>query len=172
MNYFQLLESYGFYGYKCNINNIVVIISKENTGFCNNTTNLIDVKTDALSYCSVLESLLSAEKTMNKAQLFISERSHMEPKNEQWLKTVMGTSETFLATSKLKPPRRQWQATPVLLPRKSRGWRSLVGCSPWGRYESDVTARLHFHFPLSRNGEGNGNALQCSCLENPRDAGA
>lgn len=63
MNYFQLLESDGFYGYKCNINNIVVIISKENTGFCNNTTNLIDVKTDALSYCSVLESLLSAKKT-------------------------------------------------------------------------------------------------------------
>ena len=121
-----------------------MIISKENTGFCNNTTNLIDVKTDALSYCSVLESLLSAEKTMNKAQLFISERSHMEPKNEQWLKTVMGTSETFLATSKLKPPRRQWQATPVLLPRKSRGWRSLVGCSPWGRYESDTTEQLHF----------------------------
>ena len=57
------VESDGFYGYKCNINNIVVIISKENTGFCNNTTNLIDVKTDALSYCSMLESLLSAEKT-------------------------------------------------------------------------------------------------------------
>ena len=63
MNYFQLLESYGFYGYKCNINNIVMIIRKENTGFCNNTTNLIDAKTDALSYCSVLESLLSAEET-------------------------------------------------------------------------------------------------------------
>ena len=68
--------------------------------------------------------------------------------------------------------RRQWQATPVLLPRKSHGWRSLVGCSPWGRYESDATERLHFHFSLSRNGEGNGNPLQCSCLENPRDGGA
>ena len=32
--------------------------------------------------------------------------------------------------------------------------------------------RLHFHFPLSRIGEGNGNPLQCSCLENPRDGGA
>ena len=29
--------------------------------------------------------------------------------------------------------RRQWQPTPVLLPGKSHGWRSLVGCSPWGR---------------------------------------
>ena len=60
-----------------------------------------------------------------------------------------------------------WQATPALLPRKFHGWRSLVGCSPWGRYESDATERLHFHFSLSRNGEGNGNPLQCSCLENP-----
>ena len=47
--------------------------------------------------------------------------------------------------------------------------RSLVGCSPWGRKESDMTERLHFHFSLSCIGEGNGNPLQCSCLENPRD---
>ena len=62
--------------------------------------------------------------------------------------------------------------TPVLLPRKSHGWRSLVGCSPWGREESDTPERLHFHFSLSHNEEGNGNPLQCSCLENPRDGGA
>ena len=42
--------------------------------------------------------------------------------------------------------KRQWQATPVLLPRKSHGWRSLVGCIPWGHYESVVTEQLHFHF--------------------------
>ena len=65
--------------------------------------------------------------------------------------------------------RRQWQATPVLLPRKSHGRRSLVGCSPWGCEESDMTERLHFHYSLSHIGEGNGNPLQCSCLENPRD---
>ena len=59
--------------------------------------------------------------------------------------------------------------TPVLLPRKSHGQRSLVGCSPWGRWELDTTERLHFHFSLSCIGEGNGNPLQCSCLENPRD---
>ena len=68
--------------------------------------------------------------------------------------------------------RRQWHPSSVLLPGKSHGWRSLVGCSPWGRYESDTTERLHFHFSLSCIGEGNGNPLQCSCLENPRDGGA
>ena len=67
--------------------------------------------------------------------------------------------------------RRQWHPTPVLLPGKSQGRRSLVGWSPWGREESD-TARLHFHFSLSCIREGNGNPLQCSCLENPRDGGA
>ena len=68
--------------------------------------------------------------------------------------------------------RRQWHPTPVLLPGKSHGWRSLVGCSPWGRKESNTTERVHFHFSLSYIGEGNGNPLQCSCLENPRDGGA
>ena len=68
--------------------------------------------------------------------------------------------------------RRQWQPTPVLLPEKSHGWRNLVGYSPWGRKESDTAERLHFHFLLSCIGEGNGNPLQCSCLENPRDRGA
>ena len=70
------------------------------------------------------------------------------------------------------PQRRQWQLTPVLLPGKSHGRRGLVGCSPWGRQESDTTKQLHFHFSLSFIGEGNGNPLQCSCLENPRDGGA
>ena len=47
-----------------------------------------------------------------------------------------------------------------------------MGCSPWGRKDSDTTERLRFHFSLSCIGEGNGNPLQCSCLENPRDWGA
>ena len=70
--------------------------------------------------------------------------------------------------------RRQWHptGTPVLLPGKSYGRRRLVGCSPWGLEESDLTERLHFHFSLSCIGEGNGNPLWCSCLENPRDSGA
>ena len=71
-----------------------------------------------------------------------------------------------------KVGRRRWHPTPVLLPRKSHGRRSQVGCSPWGREESDTTERLHFHFSLSCIGEGNANPLQCSCLENPRDGGA
>ena len=60
--------------------------------------------------------------------------------------------------------RRQWQPTPVLLPGNSHGWRSLV--------ESDMTEWLPFHSSLSCTGEGHGNPLQCSCLENPRDGGA
>ena len=50
--------------------------------------------------------------------------------------------------------------------------RRLVGCSPWGHEELDTTEWLHFHFSLSCIGEGNGNPLQCSCLENPRGGGA
>ena len=65
-----------------------------------------------------------------------------------------------------------WHPTPVLLPGKSHGQRSLEGCSPWGCWGSDMTERLHFHFSLSCIGEGNGSPLQCSCLENPRDGGA
>ena len=49
---------------------------------------------------------------------------------------------------------------------------SLIGCSAWGREESDTTEGLHFHFSFSCTGEGNGNPLQCSCLENPRDGRA
>ena len=68
--------------------------------------------------------------------------------------------------------RRQWHPTPVLLPGNSHRRRSLVGCSLWGREESDRTERLHFHFSLSCIGEVTGNPLQCSWLENPRDRGA
>ena len=67
---------------------------------------------------------------------------------------------------------RQLYPPPVLVPGKSHGWRSLVGYSPWGCTESDTTEQLHFHFSLSCTGEGNGNPLQCSCLENPRDGRA
>ena len=78
----------------------------------------------------------------------------------------------FLCEYISKLRRRQWQPTPVLLPGKSHGRRSLVGCSPWDCKESDTIERLHFHFSLSCIGEGNGNPLQCSCLENPRDGEA
>ena len=80
------------------------------------------------------------------------------------MKTICGPSLTMR--------RRQWHPTPVFLPGKSHGQRSLEGCSPWGHWGLHMTERLHFNFLLSCIGEGNGNPLQCSCLENPRDGGA
>ena len=71
----------------------------------------------------------------------------------------------------LEKRRRQWWPTPVLLPGESHGRRSLVGCSPWGRYEWDTTEKLHFHFSLACIGDGNGGPL-VFLLENPRDGGA
>ena len=68
--------------------------------------------------------------------------------------------------------RRQWHPTPALLPGKSRGWRKPGGPQSMGSLRVDTTERLHFHFSLSCIAEGNGNPLQCSCLENPRDGGA
>ena len=90
----------------------------------------------------------------------------------QFLFIIVIRSEGEISMHYILPWRRQWHPTPVLLPGKSHGRRSLVGCSPWGRQESDTTERLHFHFSLSWTGEGNGNLLQYSCLENPRDRGS
>ena len=87
-------------------------------------------------------------------------------RKEKWLQFLK------IVFPRIAIQRRQWQPTPLLLPGKSHGWRSLVGCSPWGRSESDTTERLHFHFSLSWIGGGNGNPLQFSCLENPRDGRA
>ena len=84
---------------------------------------------------------------------------------EATVRTGHGTTDWFQIA-------RQWHPTPVLLPGKSHGQRSLVGCIPWGRWGSDTTERLPFHFSLSCIGEGNGNPLQCSCLENSRDGEA
>ena len=84
--------------------------------------------------------------------------------NKCQVRTFKGHSSTFC--------RRQWHPTPVLLAGKSHRRRSLVGYSPWGCKEMDTTERLHFHFSLSCIEEGNGNPLQQSSLENPRDRGA
>ena len=71
----------------------------------------------------------------------------------------------------LNSQRRQWHPTPVLLPKKSHGRRSLVaavhGVFKSRAQLSDFTFTFHFHAL-----EKNGNPLQCSCLENPRDSGA
>ena len=60
----------------------------------------------------------------------------------------------------------------AMAPHSSTLAQSLVGCSPCGHWESNRTERRHFRFSLSCIGEGNGNPLRCSCLENPRDGGA
>ena len=95
------------------------------------------------------------------------------------------------------PWRRAWQPTPVFLPGESHGHRSMAGYSPWGHKELDTTKQPHFDFLQSllwwlkmvksacnagdprsipgsgrSPGEGNGNPLQYSCLENPMDIGA
>jgi len=87
-------------------------------------------------------------------------------------KRLFYTSVSLLLSHIQGYRRRQWHPTPVLLPGKSHGWRSLVGYSPRGREESDMTERLNSHFSLSCIGEGNGNPLQCSGLKSLRDGGA
>ena len=83
-----------------------------------------------------------------------------------------GSITWFLSIKCSVNRRRWWHPTPVLLPGKSHGQRSLVGGSPWGSEELDMTEQLHFHFSLSCIGEENGNPLQYSCLKNPRDGRA
>ena len=92
------------------------------------------------------------------------------PLNNEWkpITCIPGEQSTTARCTR----RRHGHPTPVLLPGKSHGRRSPEGFSPWGHKESDTTEWLYFHFSLSCIGEGNGNPLQCSCLENPRDGGA
>ena len=89
-----------------------------------------------------------------------------------WITKELIKENTRLRFPSLTLRRRQWHPTPVLLPGKSQGRRNLVGWSPWGHRESDTTEQLHVHFSLSSIGKRNGNPLQYSCLENPRDSGA
>ena len=108
-----------------------------------------------------------SEKERKRWQFSNHLRKSVEHTYHGWL-----GRDSLLEHGQLQTQRRQWQPTPVLLPGKSHGWRSLLGCSPWDREELDMTERLRFHFSLSCIGEGNGNPLQCSCLENPRDGRA
>ena len=84
---------------------------------------------------------------------------------------LMQNSSAFFLNSE-SDWRRKWQPTLLLLSEKFHGWRSLVGYSSWDRKESYSTEQLLFHFSLSCAEEGNGNPLQCSCLENPGDSRA
>ena len=62
------------------------------------------------------------------------------------------------------PWRRKWQPTPVLLPGKPHGRKSLVGYNPWGHKESDTTEQLHFHFRRRRNMSDVEGILCPACL--------
>ena len=125
----------------------------------------MNLLTGVSSCCHIWLNLpLVAIQGVKIVTLVLSISSSIDPTKEEWWRETWQCSDS--------QRRRQWHPTPVLLPGKSHGWRSLVGCSPWGRKESDMTERLHFHFSLSCIGERNGNPLQCSCLENPRDGWA
>ena len=108
--------------------------------------------------------ILALTSTYTHVHSYTCMETHISPKYT--------LSHAHLHTFISRQRRRQWQPTPVLLPGKSQGRGSLVGCCLWGHQEWDTIERLHFHFSLSCIGEGNGNPLQCSCLENPRNRGA
>ena len=93
----------------------------------------------------------------------------------QWVRASITQDGTFLqicCTAVCIYGRRQWHPTPVTLAWKIPWTEEPGRLQSMGSLESDTTERLHFHFSLSCIGEGNGNPLQCSCLENPRDGGA
>ena len=127
--------------------------------------------------CISINVIHHINKLKDKNHMIISidaEKDFDKSQHQFMTKTLqeMGIDGTYLNIVKAiydKPTGRQWHPTPVLLPGKSHGQRSLVGCSPWGEKSwtrlSDFTFTFHFH------AEGNGNPLQCSCLENPRDRG-
>ena len=137
-----------------------------------------------VKYRSINEEQLQKSFIGDGEETWILKVSGFSPDGQRWVRAlwtevemqikegwgIMKCSGKFPLSSKAGG-RRQWHPTPVLLPGKSHGQRSLVGCSPWGREESDMIERLPFHFSLSCIGEGNGNPLQYSCLENPKDRG-
>ena len=82
--------------------------------------------------------------------------------------------ETWVQSLGQEDPLEKEMATPYTILAWRIPWTEEPGgATVHGVVESrDTTERLHFHFSFSCIGEGNGNPLQCSCLENPRDRGA
>ena len=124
---------------------------------------------ETFSFPFLLEALINSEIfTYSNQCSDLSNRFLPQQKNEAiplWLIYFISSSVSI----------REGNGTPLqysCLENPLPGRRSLVGCSPRGRKESDMTEQLHFHFSISCVGEGNGNPLQCSCLENARDWGA
>ena len=151
--------------------------------------NRISCRVPAPSSLRVTSQIPGTTTPLKSSLLWAGEpaRSREEPPRTKWARegkevgAAAPPCKKFRETPRTPPPslfrliahwRRQWQPTPVLLPGKSHRRRSLVGCSPWGLEQSDMSERFHFHFSRSCIGEGHGNPLQCSCLENPRDGGA
>ena len=90
----------------------------------------------------------------------------------QRLKRLPAMWETRVRSLRREDPLEKEMATHSSILAWRIPWtEELGGLQSTGRKESDTTERLHFHFSLSCIGEGNGNPLQCSCLENPRDGG-
>ena len=107
-----------------------------------------------------LLKLMSIESVLPSSHLILYHPLLLPPPNRlQHQSLFQWVNSSFYSDLKL---RWQWHPTPVLLPGKSHGCRSLVGCSPWNRKESDTTEWLHFHFSLSCIGEGNVNLLGSS----------
>ena len=122
----------------------------------NNITSRLNTRTQGQKLCVwILALLLSCVNLFNLSKFLFS--SAKDDNNNSHLSYSW---------------RRQQHPTLVLLPGKSHGCRSLIGFSPWSHWGLDTTERLHFDFSLSCTGEGNGNPLQCFCLENPRGGGA
>ena len=139
-----------------------------------------------VSYILILVAILRMNSAESRHKAFSTCGSHltvtvifygilflmnMQPQSSDSFDTYKMTS---LFYTLLIPMLREGKGTPtpLLLPGKSYGRRSLVGCNPRGPWGSDTTEWFHFHFSLSWIGEGKGNPLQCSSLENPRDGGA
>ena len=92
----------------------------------------------------------------------------LESKNDDKCLAINSVSLVESCSEKAMAPHSSTLAWQISWTEEPGGLQSM---GSWGRWESDMTERLHFHFSLSRIGEGNGNPLQCSCLENPRDRG-
>ena len=107
-----------------------------------------------------LVELLGTNNTWDDVFLVLKLAKNKPKQNDQ-----SGSEKIFSILLWSSPRRRQWHPTPVLLPGKSHGRRSLVGCRLLRVGHNWVTS-------LTCIGEGNGNPFQCSCLENPRDGGA
>ena len=90
---------------------------------------------DSIQYISLPKTIISKDICIACFFLFLIYHHH-----------EINITEDLFYSRQVWKRRKQWQSTPVLLPGKSHGRRSLEGCSPWGHQESDTTERLHFHF--------------------------